>query len=214
MSSPDTRNCTGKPTGGPFSSRETRPRSSGKSVVEQREQARRARVSRSSLLFATSTNWAKFDCVQLLVERQVEARAAAADVRDVALDAAAPRRGSPRASSLPPASRRTSCLRAAAGRPAARRATTRGRTAAARSGTARARRRRARASRPSTVSRCADAPRDRRAQARRRTACRRRRRDPVRATCTGGGGLPVTRAHSRARSDGARGPSMRSGSIL
>ena len=60
MSSPVTRNCTGKPTGGPFSSRDTRPRSAGKSVSNSR--IRRARTaSRSTLLFVTSTNCAKLD---------------------------------------------------------------------------------------------------------------------------------------------------------
>ena len=40
-----------------------------------------------SMLFAISTTCAKFDCCELLVERQVEARRAAADVGDEALDA-------------------------------------------------------------------------------------------------------------------------------
>ena len=61
MSSPETRNCTGKPTGGPFSSREMRPRSAGKSsskIVRSRART----CSRSRLSLAIRTNWAKFDC--------------------------------------------------------------------------------------------------------------------------------------------------------
>jgi hypothetical protein len=61
MSSPDTRNCTGKPTGGPFSSLDTRPRVAGKSVSNSRMSRSRTR-SRSLLLVVTSTNCAKFDC--------------------------------------------------------------------------------------------------------------------------------------------------------
>ena len=56
-------------------------------VVEERAPAASRNRSRSALLFATSTNCAKFELLQLLVERQVEARAARADVGDVALDA-------------------------------------------------------------------------------------------------------------------------------
>ena len=47
-SSPETRNCTGKPTGGPFSRRDTRPRSAG----SRRRRARRARAQSLALLVA------------------------------------------------------------------------------------------------------------------------------------------------------------------
>ena len=59
--SPDTRNCTGNPTGGPFSSLEMRPRKSGK--PSSNNPSRRVRTfSRSSMLFAISTTCAKFAC--------------------------------------------------------------------------------------------------------------------------------------------------------
>jgi hypothetical protein len=61
MSSPDTRNWTGKPTGGPFSRRDVRPRNAGKSASKTCSMRSRSR-SRSALLVAVTTNCAKFDC--------------------------------------------------------------------------------------------------------------------------------------------------------
>jgi hypothetical protein len=59
LSSPTTRNCTGKPTGGPFSRRFTRPRTSGKSWSKSFSRCART-ISRSSLLFVFTMNWPKF----------------------------------------------------------------------------------------------------------------------------------------------------------
>ncbi len=61
-SSPETRNCTGKPTGGPFSRRDTRPRSPGKSSSNSAMQPRAQPLALGVALRATSTNCAKFDC--------------------------------------------------------------------------------------------------------------------------------------------------------
>ena len=105
MSSPETRNWTGKPTGGPFSSRETRPRSAGKSSVERGQQAR-AQPLALGIAPRQDHELREVRLLQLLVERQVEARAAGAHVRRRRSRYPAPRRGSLRASSLRRASRR------------------------------------------------------------------------------------------------------------
>ena len=136
MSSPDTRNCTGKPTGGPFSSRDTRPRTAGKSVSNSRISRPRT-ASRSTLFPVDQDELREVGLHELLVERQVEARAAGRRRSRRSSRCPAPSRAPPPSSSPPPASRGTSCPRAGAGRPSAPDATTRERTAAARSGTGR-----------------------------------------------------------------------------
>ena len=59
MSSPDTRNCTGKPTGGPFSSRVMFARSPWKSRSKSSISRARSR-SRSLIPLVRITNCAKF----------------------------------------------------------------------------------------------------------------------------------------------------------
>ena len=153
-SSPETRNWTGKPTGGPFSSRDTRPRSAGKS--SSKSWTRRVAQPLALLVALRDEHELReVRALQLLVERQVEARAADADVGDIAVDARPRRRGSTPSSSPRRASPRTSCLRAAASRRSARAATTTGRTAAGRNGTRPSPRRTRASVAPITTKRCA-----------------------------------------------------------
>ena len=202
MSSPDTRNCTGKPTGGPFSSRDTRPRSSGKSVVEQRRAGARASARASSMLVRDEHELREVRLRELLVERQVEARRAGADVGDVALDALVACRAPPRACcACRHRSPRTSCLRAAAGRPSAPARDDAGKnccgtkrnSASARDEDGERRRR----------ARSCDARRTRRSRARSRAVERRAvdRRDRPAIACAGSGAAGDARPQPRA-SDG------------
>ena len=59
-SGPTTRNCTGKPTGGPKLKRSTRVRASGSAPSASACSSRALTRSRASRSFVTMTIWAKF----------------------------------------------------------------------------------------------------------------------------------------------------------
>ena len=59
-SGPTTRNCTGKPTGGPKVKRSTRVRASGTAPSASSRSSRAFTRSRASRSFVTITTWAKF----------------------------------------------------------------------------------------------------------------------------------------------------------
>ena len=86
-SGPTTRNCTGYGTGGPLGSSLTRPRTSGNSLGQQRRQPLAQRLARRHVLRQHDRSGSTLRLRKDLVERQIEARHAAADPRRDAGDA-------------------------------------------------------------------------------------------------------------------------------
>ena len=78
-----TRNCTGKPTGGPKLNRSTRTRASDSAPSATAFSSRALIRSRASTSFDTITISAKDFVGQLRIEAEPEARRAAADIGGV-----------------------------------------------------------------------------------------------------------------------------------
>ena len=118
---PTTRNCTGNPTGGPFSTADARGRAPAGIRCRTSRAAPRPARSRSSVAPSSiTTNCAKFASGEAAGRAAGRSAAAAADVGDVALDVRVAGEHSPRALRLGARCAKIERRRAAAGRPSAR----------------------------------------------------------------------------------------------